>query len=158
MTQKWNIIGDLKSPVASVNFDTIFSKTTVTLKRQPHWCPYQMSQKRHKKSTEIGFYIFACYFYRINDEYVLKYTICRHLWYQKNTIWSLLYLLQRKKLRYWLESLDIIICVWDYISYCISLSPPNYFEAVLANNSTRAIFIQYVSLHFVGYDIAYRRV
>ena len=32
-----------------------------------------MSQKRHKKSTEIGFYIFACYFYRINDEYVLKY-------------------------------------------------------------------------------------
>ena len=30
MTQKWNIIGDSKSPVASVNFDTIFDKTTVT--------------------------------------------------------------------------------------------------------------------------------
>ena len=63
-----------------------------------------------------------------------------------------------KRSMYWLESLGIMICVWDYISYCISLSPPNYFEAVLANNSTRAIFIQYVSVNFVRCGIAYHMV
>ena len=80
MTQKWNIIGDIKSPVASVNFDTIFSKTTVTLKRQPHWCPYQMSQKDIRK-VQILISIFSYVTFRE------KILICIYILHSTRNSW-----------------------------------------------------------------------